>query len=288
MYHYTDFDALKGIVERKELWLSSSLQMNDPFDRQHASICVKRMIFDDTCDYFSELRKSLSKDKIDYIFRLSDTIPFYSVSFCENDNDYLWKEYAKNYSGVRVRFEKDVFEECVKALNEEYSNEFSMGFNLLSFRKIEYGNGRDYIKGVGDNVLEFCGGDNKWYNWLELLLHIVSGTIKCNRYCPEKEYRLLFKNTYSDQYLKVAPTIYAMFNELQKVGNQEIMKHLGLLELVAKPKEHYSLNFNDFLSAGCITEILIGKNSDKSIADVEKLLSNNRISSIKVSKQKDN
>ena len=285
MFHYTDFEALQGIIKNKELWLCSSRTMNDPLDRQHASLCVKQMVYDDSCDYFSELRHTLSKEKINSIFDQSDKIPFYTVSFCEEDNDYLWREYAKDYSGVRICLDKIAFDKCLKNLNEEYTHEFSTDFDLLSFREIKYGNGQDYIKRVGDTFLKYCNGEKKYELWLEMIIHIVSGTIKCNRYHEEKENRLLFKNIYSDQYLECAPAIYAMFNGLQKEGHKEIRTHLGLLNLVAKPKEHYALNFTDFIDADCITEIMIGKNSNTSKDDVVKLLLQNNVKKIKILKQ---
>ncbi len=283
MYHYTDFNAFKGIVENKEFWLSSSLQMSDPLDRQHASLCLKRMVFDDNCDFFSELRESLSKDLINNIFAQNDAIPFYSASFCESENEYLWKKYAKEYTGIRICFEKNIFEEYMQ--NIKYDNELTMGFNLLNFREIKYGNGKEYIEKVGEDIKNLYDGDNKWYYWLELLIFIVAGTIKCKIYSEEREYRLLFKNIYSQQYIKSIPALYASFNKFQKYSNKSIMERLGLVNPIKDPKEHYALNFSDFFMANCISEITIGRNSSHDINEIETMLNKNNIKNVKVVKQ---
>lgn len=285
LFHYTNYNALKGIIKNKELWLCSSLEMNDPFDRQHASNCVRRMVYNSQNTCFCDLKNNLSKEKIDFLFELFDKIPFYSVSFCKDDNEYLWENYADNYNGVRITVDEDVFTTCIQNYNEKFKNELSTGFDLLNFREVIYGEGYDYITKVFDDFEKFYNGDNKWYYLLETIIYIVSGTIKCKKYSPEKEYRLLFKNVYSEQYLQHASIFSAAYNYLQKEGNKEILSALGLAKIISTPKEHFALNISEFLSSGFITEIIIGKNSIVTIDDVRDLLEINCIKDVVVKKQ---
>lgn len=258
--------------------------MGDKLDREHASNCVKNMINDNSVNVFSDLRKELSKEKIDYLFQLYDIIPFYTVSFCKSENEHLWENYADNHQGVRIAFEENIFNNCINDCNKKIKNGFSSGFDLLNFRDVVYGDGNKYIEDVFKRTEKNYNGENKWYYLLELIIYIVSGTIKSEKYEQEKEYRLLLKNIYSEQYLESAPAVYATYSLLQKERQKPVLESLGLDKLIEKPKEHFALNISDFLSLGVISEIVIGKNATITTDEVEALLKTNDVEGVSVRK----
>lgn len=287
MYHYTNYTNLESIIKNRTFWITSSLAMDDKNDGIYASNCVRKMVDDKNCDYFSELRKVLCKERIENIFEQNNEIPFYSISFCEADNEYLWKNYADNYKGICICLNEEIFGNCVREIKEELSSEeisSDSEFGLLNFRNVEYGESREYIEAVG-NDLKKIYGEHPNGNWLEMLLYIVSGTIKEEKYNKENEKRLLFKNIYDENFITALPAVKSTFLKLQKCENEGIMKCLGLDKLITDVKEHYSLNIEYFLEKGCISEITIGKNSDHTIEDVKKLLEENDLKAIKVLKQ---
>ncbi len=111
LYHYTDFNAMRGIIVKGEIWLWNLRRMND----------LREM------DYFIErlkcaLQKQVGQEyfsRIDTLFNvhLKDfkEISSFAACFSEYSDDAAqWARYAKGGLGVCVAFNKDILDEIGK------------------------------------------------------------------------------------------------------------------------------------------------------------------------------
>ena len=105
LYHYTDFNAMKGIIINGELWLWNLRRMNDSQEMQYfikeLKIAVKK-----------QLDQSLYT-KMDSLFtenlRDFDKLSSYAACFSEYADDAAqWARYAKNGMGVCIAFNKEL------------------------------------------------------------------------------------------------------------------------------------------------------------------------------------
>ncbi len=285
MYHYTTLNAMESIITGKKIWLSSAADMEDTSDRSFGSECVKNMLCYSNCEPFVSMRKHLSENEIEEAFSV-DNMPFYTMSFCEADNECLWKNYAGKSTGVRIEFDeiriKNTLNTIIKA-----SEGYSVVFQPLNFFDVVYGSGEEKILTTALNVGEYYKNEKTDYkNWLKAIVMIVSGTIKTETYHNEKERRIIFKDRFCSDYLSNTDIFTASFNAQQQFSYNNTLEYLGLNNLKKDTdKKHYEMNFEKFIQNGCITGITIGKNASTSIEDVKDLLMKNGIKNVDVNWQ---
>jgi len=180
--HYTNEKGFKGIIKSKSFHLCSSITMNDPTDRIHGTDCVKKAIsLSQSGDFLYQFKGIKFDDSM---------IPLYTMCFCENNNGYLWQEYADNHRGFGIVTNSDLL---VKNLtNDEY--------NPLRFYQVRYGSQREYIEQVARDVHSRFGldrnnelhQDSRVIFLLNIVNSICSGYIKCCLWQEEREYRLSY------------------------------------------------------------------------------------------------
>lgn len=116
IYHYTDLNGLKGIVESNSLWATNLRFLNDATELLHG---VKAL-----SDALLNLEDELGKEKTDFIRKelcIYQTLNFrktYNISFCkEPDLLSQWRGYGFK-QGVCIEFDSDElidsldFEDC--------------------------------------------------------------------------------------------------------------------------------------------------------------------------------
>src|SRR5215210_578604 len=102
IYHYTDLNGLRGIVDNHDLWLTHSRYSNDDEELTHGSQIVKKVIEEEFAGDTDRRRKKYLKD-IDTIFNLPKAEGVYICCFCEEDNLLSqWRSYGANGTGVSL------------------------------------------------------------------------------------------------------------------------------------------------------------------------------------------
>ncbi|EKO3854998.1 DUF2971 domain-containing protein [Vibrio harveyi] len=111
IYHYSDANALRSIIENKELWLTGHEYMNDVQEFDDGFNLLK----DKIRDYFvSAGIDSSAQAVIEHIIsRLESTLAF-SCSF-SNEADLLsqWRSYCPEDGGFSIGFDQDVLRASV-------------------------------------------------------------------------------------------------------------------------------------------------------------------------------
>lgn len=107
LYHYTDFNAMRGIITNGEIWLWNLRRMNDS---QEMNYFIRELK--------SAVKKALEPEqyaKLECLFieNLKDfnKLSSYASCFSEYSDDAAqWARYAKNGMGVCIAFNKELLE----------------------------------------------------------------------------------------------------------------------------------------------------------------------------------
>lgn len=111
IYHYTDLNGLKGIVENHSLWATNLKFLNDEGEMRHGldtfSSALSYLESDLEKYLYDVFRQTLENHKLHYE-RHS-----YNISFCQNP-DLLsqWRGYAATH-GVCLEFDNEELERCL-------------------------------------------------------------------------------------------------------------------------------------------------------------------------------
>ncbi|NPV00515.1 MAG: hypothetical protein HPY53_03935 [Brevinematales bacterium] len=108
LYHYTDIESLKSIIEKKELWATNCLFMNDSKEMMY--------FLDSFYKYFNKKSGIIRDPKevlINWIKRdqflekfFKDSLQHYVLSFSKDgDSLILWGNYSKNI-GYCIEFSR--------------------------------------------------------------------------------------------------------------------------------------------------------------------------------------
>lgn len=103
IYHYTDLNGLKGIIESNSLWATNFRFLNDAAELEHGANALKNALL--------YLKDELGKDKTDFILRELQTYrsrsfrDTFNISFCQ-EPDLLsqWRGYGA-FQGVCLEFD---------------------------------------------------------------------------------------------------------------------------------------------------------------------------------------
>lgn len=111
IYHYTDLNGLKGIIENNSFWATNFYFLNDAQELQHGIKCILSSLDYLTVD-FSERSLRLIRDAITR-FQLFEARHMYNISFCQ-DSDLLsqWRGYGAT-QGVCLEFDSDTLIESL-------------------------------------------------------------------------------------------------------------------------------------------------------------------------------
>ena len=83
VYHYTNLEALKGIVGDHDLWLTNSLYSNDADESSHGFEIAREVIE----TYLKEAKDKRTQEEVNYVEKLFELMKtpewFYICCFCE-------------------------------------------------------------------------------------------------------------------------------------------------------------------------------------------------------------
>ncbi|MCV3771439.1 DUF2971 domain-containing protein [Enterobacter sp. RD4-1-1] len=113
IFHYTDLNGLKGILDNNSLWATNIRFLNDENESVHGCLCFKNTIEHLNEDIVSEREKIVLRGAIDlymgedvYFSKYMKNV--YSISFCRsNDKLSQWRGYG-NMQGVCLEFDENL------------------------------------------------------------------------------------------------------------------------------------------------------------------------------------
>lgn len=182
IYHYTDFNALQGILKNKVLWLNNIFCCNDRQEIKYYIKEIKQLISKELGNDEIGIEKQIVLSDLysNYINQL-DKLPVYATCFSTNGNDAAqWDRYSKNNTGVCIEFNQ---ENLIKIL--------PIGFYL---EKIKYGledRDKNFVASVVDFLRNNCIDDNINFLKQSFVLLRESGCLyKHPSFVSESEYRL--------------------------------------------------------------------------------------------------
>lgn len=253
LYHYTDFNALDGIVRGEELRLNNILNMNDRsemrlFVNELSNSIIKKLI-EQSCDEASIIATNFFKTELAEEFHYSA----YAACFSEyRDDAAQWARYAKGGQGVCIAFHKEKIE-----MLTEYAPS-------VSLKKVLY------RETLADNTLinEFVDLF-KTPNVLERHIDTIndlmneawsqSAAYKHPSFASENEVRLIY-TPFNAEEAAVKPKYHIAWDRIKKYYP------LDLKELRSKCDMHIS---------DLIDEIIIGPASPQSLPILKDYLSDN-------------
>lgn len=99
IYHYTDYDGLKGIIEKKRLRYTDYRYLNDPTELKYSHKIIKDKL----------LNSKLNREIIHYVSRFFDETDYLAnIYLCcfslTIEKLALWRYYANNGSGFAITF----------------------------------------------------------------------------------------------------------------------------------------------------------------------------------------
>lgn len=119
LWHYTDINALNGILNKKEIWFCSSANMNDSKESKGFIEDIKNEVLNETDE----------SGKVDNLFnkiekRLKYEYPFVFCLSKAQDDAALWERYASGGRGVAIVFNTEKLSDLIYynnfLFNEEY------------------------------------------------------------------------------------------------------------------------------------------------------------------------
>lgn len=196
LFHYTDLNGLKGILESQSLWATNLYFLNDKNEAIHGFSCFENTIKYLDEDIVSKEQKEVLKAALAVcqgeLEKEGNTRGknIYNISFClDSDKLSQWRGYGV-YQGVCIEFDKD---ELISGLHSKgmyfqhdkvnYSSETStveMNASINSFFE------RINIKpkDVGDNFA--------WFISAFTLINQITPFFKNDGFSEENEYRFIF------------------------------------------------------------------------------------------------
>ena len=111
LYHYTDQTALRGILEKQQLWCFLHSQQSDPTEVSYSMEIARRVIREEA-GRGSPPVESLLKGLDDMLAShpLGETFDFYFFSFSRHrDDPGQWEEYGRKGTGFSIGFAPALF-----------------------------------------------------------------------------------------------------------------------------------------------------------------------------------
>lgn len=228
IYHYTDLNGLKGIIESEALWATNINFLNDKNEYIHGFECFRNTIefLDDEINGVPV--KHLLKQSMEYhvdIHKDPDNFKskhVYSISFCrEFDQLSQWRGYG-NSQGVCLEFDE---EELVKGID---SDGLSFLYNDVIYTSetstVEV---NDKIKNLFENIAQSTPGAFDSFMSFIRLSSLVSSNIpffKNAGFSEEKEFRFVFSPLLKFPHIKFRVGAYGLipYLEMKMRGGEKL------------------------------------------------------------------
>lgn len=187
LYHYTDFNAMRGIITNGEIWLWNLRRMNDSQEMQYfikeLKIAVKKLL---SQSEFECMEKLFAENLRDF-----NSLSSYAACFSEYADDAAqWARYAKNGMGVCIAFNKDLLSKIGKKGHAPlYKVNYSRNCDDLGIVK-EIANLIKEESATKESSASSSSGEQKIHETFNRLI-TSSPLFKHPSFISEKEWRLV-------------------------------------------------------------------------------------------------
>lgn len=232
IYHYTDLNGLKGIIENHSLWATNMYFLNDEEEIRHGIAA-----FDNALNYLME---DLSKQRVKVLRKVLDGHQLfhaknnYNISFCQHP-DLLsqWRGYAAA-QGVCLEFDSEELEKSLdfgdsrvisrSVFYTQPNSTLEVKEELLSFIKSE-----DFIKNNNSLFYEFV-------NTSELINGLIP-FFKHASFREESEYRIVVQPEVKTALIKFRVNAHGLipYIEIKSRSNNSQKGRLPLKSLKIGP-----------------------------------------------------
>jgi hypothetical protein len=189
LYHYTDLAALKGIVEKHDLWLTHLRYSNDDRELTHGYDVAKEVIARERVKrknrdrglYFEEIARRVDEEPAAGVF---------ICCFCARDNLLSqWRSYGANGTGVSVGFDPVGFTPLS-------GQDLPPNLGLMRLWRVFYKpeTQRRIVRQALDLIprLHPAGSEEDWAQRAADAIHFFAPTFKVADFAEERERRLIF------------------------------------------------------------------------------------------------
>jgi hypothetical protein len=175
LYHYTDFNGFKGIIESHSLWATYCRSLNDSTELHYGENVVRSLLFDMLPpDLHDHATKGLKKEH-------DELFPFVAC-FCTSPNLLsMWREYARRGGGYCLGFDSNT----LHGLTTEGAKG---GYNHLV--KIVYGEPDATVKCRLDDIAKYITSDPQRTMGLSYA-HLLASKLKHESFKEENEWRVI-------------------------------------------------------------------------------------------------
>lgn len=222
LYHYTDFNALNGIVGNAELRLNNILNMNDTSEMRLFVNGLRDNVLVDLKTAGLDKQFSLAKEFFKKEFAEEFHYSAYAACFSEYPDDAAqWERYAKGGQGVCIAFHKDLLERIVE-------DESSVSLKKVYYRdSVE---GHELIKSFTDTMsdLRAFEGDKTEIRKLMNEAWICSAAFKHPSFTSENEVRLIY-TPFSAEEAAVKPKYHIAWDRIKKYYPLDLNELCGKL-----------------------------------------------------------
>lgn len=219
LYHYTDFNAMRGIITNGEIWLWNLRRMNDSQEMEYfikeLKLAVKKQLCNDP-ELLKKMEELFSENLKDF-----KSLSSFAACFSEYSDDAAqWARYAKNGMGVCIAFNK----ELLSKIGEE-------GHAPLC--RVNYSKNCDdleIVKEIAQLVKEKPQASADQIHQIFNRLITSSPLFKHPSFISEKEYRLVSLPYNLNQYLG-QPHFYVEETNIKKyyiLNMKEVCNRLGI------------------------------------------------------------
>ena len=224
LYHYTDFNALNGIVGNAELRLNNILNMNDTSEMRLFVNGLRDNVLVDLKTAGLDKQFSLAKEFFKKEFAEEFHYSAYTACFSEYPDDAAqWERYAKGGQGVCIAFHKDLLERLV----EDESS--------VSLKKVYYQDtveGHELIKSFTDVMSDLSSFEGEQTEIRKLMNEawISSAAFKHPSFTSENEVRLIY-TPFSAEEAAVKPKYHIAWDRIKKyypLDLNELCAKLGI------------------------------------------------------------
>ena len=224
LYHYTDFNAMRGIITNGEIWLWNLRRMNDSQEMLYFIKKLKSAVKNCLdCSLHEKVETLLSENLKDF-----DRLSSYASCFSEYSDDAAqWARYAKNGMGICIAFNKEYLAKIGEA-----------GHAPLC--KVSYSGDVDGLEIVSEIAAIVKEGEKDNDRIKEMFNRLITSSplFKHPSFISEKEYRLVSLPYNVNQYLG-EPHFFVEETNIKKYYILKLKEVCGTLGI------HYADLFNE-------------------------------------------
>ncbi len=259
-YHYCKADTSLKIIETKCLWLTNLTKSNDEDEVKRTFVNLWSKIKDELMNNNYDIPDVDSL--IELIDRQIKTEVFMSIDgyetpygVCFSDNRDLfqnWKEYGDEGKGLALGFSEQIF----NAIKKQHPHPSSNFENAIGWEQTIYDYNDVIVQQMIKMIVEILKAPSNPFRWLDVrtTLKHYSAFIKNPTFKDERETRIVYYPS-----------------DAHTHNNAEVST------LIETPLKHCCLPWIKSSGICALEEIIVGKNCNCSVEEVQKLLKGNGI-----------